>query len=93
MKRLLSTRRTVALDEVDEYLEGWRRVQAAAETAGARAWLFRDARREDHFIEFVEWPADATPEQPEVDAVATARAELNTTFGAGRDDEWEEVTG
>ena len=95
-RRLLSTRRLVPLDRLDDYLADWDRVRAAAEAAGGRAWLFRGARHEDQFLEFIEW-GDAgdddhapLPERAEVEA---ARVHLDHAFGAGHADEWEEAAG
>lgn len=89
---LLSTRRQVPLDQLDDYSACWQVVEGAVAAAGGRAWLFRGARHQDVFIEFVEWSSDDTsiplPEQPEIVA---ARAELDELVGPGHDDEWEEA--
>lgn len=89
-RRLLTTRRTIPLDQVDDYLGGWQGVRAAAEAAGGRAWLYRGTSRQDHFIEFVEWDESAAPALPDREDVASARLDLDQTFGAGADDQWEE---
>lgn len=88
-KRLLSTRRVIPLDRLDEYLALWREVQRVATQAGARAWLFRAVERQDHFIEFIEF--GAAPAALESDDLVRSRAVLDDTFGAGQADEWEGV--
>lgn len=91
MRRLLlTTRRTIPLDRLDDYLGDWRRIRAAVEAAGGRAWLYRGTSRQDHFIEFVEWDEAATPALPDRDDVASARLDLDQTFGPGIADSWEE---
>ncbi|HEY8469753.1 MAG TPA: hypothetical protein VIL18_08925 [Longimicrobiales bacterium] len=88
-RRLLSTRRVIPLDRLDEYLALWREVQRAATQAGARAWLFRALERQDHFVEFIEF-GDAPGALESADLVRS-RAVLDDTFGAGQGDEWEGV--
>lgn len=86
-RRLLSTRRVVPLDRLDEYTAAWNVVAQAARDRGARAWLFRALERQDHFIEFIEH-ADA-PGVLESDELRRARASLDEQFGAGEAEEWE----
>ncbi|HEX7089288.1 MAG TPA: hypothetical protein VF192_04090 [Longimicrobiales bacterium] len=88
-RRLLSTRRVIPLDRLDEYLGLWKEVQRAATQAGARAWLFRAREREDHLVEFIEF-GDA-PGALESEDLARSRAVLDDTFGAGQSEEWEGV--
>jgi hypothetical protein len=89
MRRLRSTRRHVALDHSDEYLGAWTRVQRAVTAASGRAWLFRGAGREDHFLEFIEW---ADPAAPLVDnAVNGALADLDEFARPTHIEEWEEA--
>jgi hypothetical protein len=92
MKRILSTRRLIPLDRLDDYLLDWERVRAAVESAGGRAWLFRGARHQDQFIEFVEWGEEVgdTP-LPERADVAPARLQLDEAYGRGHADDWEEA--
>lgn len=91
MTRLLTTRRHVPLDRAEEYVAAWSEVRAAAEARGARAWLFRGADHEDHFLEFVEW-SDAVSALMDDPAVADARAALEDYgAGAGTTEEWEDV--
>lgn len=89
-RQLLTSRRTIPLDRVDDYLLGWQKVRTAAEAAGAHAWLYRGTRRQDHFIEFLEWDDETEPALPEHNDVASARTELDDTFGPGIVDNWEE---
>lgn len=86
---LLSTRRTLALDRHDEYLEAWARVRTAAEDAGAHAWLFRARDRDDVFLEFIEF--GRAPDALERGALADARRALDETFGHGTTEEWIDV--
>jgi hypothetical protein len=91
MRRLLCSRRQVALDTVDEYLISWLVVRNAVLATGARAWIFRGALHEDQFLEFIEWD-DADMEPLEDERVREALARL-TPFGAtASSDEWEEAT-
>lgn len=90
MRRLLVTRRHVALDRADDYLTAWADVSAAVSSAGGRAWIFQGAAHEDQFLEFIEWSAE-TPDVPERDDVAAAIAQLDTYAAAKHADEWEEV--
>jgi len=95
MKRLLLiSRRVVPLDALEDYASRWARVVAAVDAAGGRAWLFRGARHQDHFLEFIEWKAGVEPAGvalPERADIETARGELDARFGAASGDEWEEA--
>ncbi|MFO7261404.1 MAG: hypothetical protein DIU52_009620 [bacterium] len=88
-RRLLSTRRVVPADRLDEYATAWERVQRVAREQGARAWLFRLSERHDHFIEFIEY-GDA-PGALDTDELRRARASLEEQFGPGATEEWEGV--
>jgi hypothetical protein len=89
MRRLLITRRHVALDRADDYLLAWETVRLAVERAGGRAWIFRRAEHEDQFMEFMEWSDDdASPHTNKT--VAAARWELDA-FAAGLTEEWEDA--
>jgi hypothetical protein len=90
MRRLLCTRRTVALDRSDDYLLAWLAVRNAASAAGIRAWLFRGAAHEDHLLEFLEWD-DRFDGPMDLDAVVAALEQLDA-FGTAHRDEWEEAT-
>ena len=90
-RRLLSTRRLIPLDRLEEYLAAWNALRAAAEAAGGRAWMFRGAAHQDHFIEFLEWRDDGGEPLPDRTDVLTARNDLDDAFGAGNTGEWEEV--
>jgi hypothetical protein len=87
MRRLHSSRRVVPLDQLEQYLELWSMLRSAAEAVGARAWLFRDARRQDHFMEFVEY-ADMSMDGS---GVSEARQEIDEFFGHAQVEEWEEA--
>jgi hypothetical protein len=91
MRRLLCTRRRVALDIVDDYLLAWLALRNAAAQAGARAWLFRGAANEDHFMEFMEWN-DGEAEPLEEEGVMAAVTQLGAFGVALSSDEWEEAT-
>jgi hypothetical protein len=89
MRRLLITRRHVALDRADDYLLAWETVRLAVERAGGRAWIFRRAEHEDQFMEFMEWSDDdASPHTNRT--VAETRSELDA-FAAGLTEEWEDA--
>jgi len=88
-RRLLSTRRVVPADRLDEYMAAWESVQRAARDSGARAWLFRAQERHDHFIEFIEY-GDA-PGALDAGELRRARASLEEWFGPGEPEEWEGV--
>jgi hypothetical protein len=89
MRQLRGTRRLVPLYDLDEYLEGWRRLQTAFIAAGGHAWIFRAANSEDQFLEFLEArDLAALLEEPEI---ATALEALDIVFGEGAREEWEEV--
>jgi hypothetical protein len=90
MRHLLTTRRHVPLDRADDYLSAWSQVRAAAEAGGGRAWLFRGAEHEDHFLEFIEWRDAVGPLKERAD-VAAARALLDTFATGGTTEEWEDV--
>jgi len=89
-RRLLSTRRVVPLDRLDEYTAAWEAVQRAARDSGARAWLFRARDRQDHFVEFIEH--SEAPGALEAGELRRARALLEEQFGAGQTEEWEGVS-
>jgi hypothetical protein len=88
MRRLQSSRRVVPLDQLEHYLELWGGLRAAAQGNGARAWLFRDARRQDHFMEFVEFAGEVGLESS---GVPEARQEIDEFFGHVQVEEWEEA--
>jgi hypothetical protein len=88
MRRLLITRRHVALDRADDYLSAWESVRLAVERAGGRAWIFRGAEHEDQFMEFMEWSDDAA--SPHTNETVAARSELDA-FAAGVTEEWEDA--
>jgi hypothetical protein len=88
MTRLQTSRRVVPLDQLEHYLELWGLLRGAAQSVGARAWLFRDARRQDHFMEFVEHGADV---EIEGSGVSEARREIDEFFGHAQVEEWEEA--
>ena len=90
MRRLLTTRRHVALDRADDYLIAWETVRLAVDRAGGRAWIFRGAAHEDQFMEFIEWADDAAAPH-EDEAVAAARMRLDAFAAAGVTEEWEDV--
>jgi hypothetical protein len=91
MRRLLCTRRQVALDTADEYLIAWLTLRNAVVAAGGRAWIFRGSGHEDQFLEFIEW-ADNTAEPLEEDRVVWALSQLAAFGTAACSDEWEEAT-
>ncbi len=87
---LVVTRRTIALDRIEEYLALWAVVRDAAESLDCRAWLFRAARRDDHFLEFLEHAGERLPlDQPRL---MEPRRELHDSFPPDADDEWEEAS-
>jgi hypothetical protein len=89
MRQLRGTRRLVPLYDLDEYLAGWKELQAAFIAAGGRAWIFRAASRQDQFLEFLEARDLATLlAEPEIAAALEA---LEVVFGEGVFEEWEEV--
>lgn len=90
MRRLLTTRRHVPLDQAEEYLAAWEGVRRAVDDAGGRAWIFRGAAHEDQFIEFIEW-SNGAPALHERDDVAAARSGLDVYAAAGMTEEWEDV--
>lgn len=90
MRRLRVTRRHVPLDRSDDYLMAWTVVQRAVEAVGARAWIFRRASHEDHFMEFIEW-SDAADSPLESEEVSLAVAQLDA-FASASSDEWEQAT-
>jgi hypothetical protein len=92
LRRLLATRRVIPLDRIDEYSMAWRRIRDAVVAAGGRAWLFRGAGHDDHFLEFIEWSdGDSGPSFVEHGEVAAARTAIEEQLGGGHADEWEEA--
>ncbi|HEX7050914.1 MAG TPA: hypothetical protein VF188_11970 [Longimicrobiales bacterium] len=89
MRRLITTRRRVPLDRIDEYLERWARLRRAAEDGGGHGWLFRAAGREDQHVEFLE--SSDVGRLLEREAVAAALQALDDAFGEGQTEEWEEA--
>jgi hypothetical protein len=86
-RRLSTIRRHVALDRVDEYMVAWHALRAVASLVGAKAWLFRGAGHEDHFIEFLEWTSGELLDDP---AIADALAALDA-YAHGTVEEWEQA--
>jgi hypothetical protein len=91
MRRLLCTRRQVALDTADEYLIAWLTLRNAVVAVGGRAWIFRGSGHEDHFMEFIEWD-DSTAEPLEEERVVRAMSGLGAFGSAASSEEWEEAT-
>jgi hypothetical protein len=89
-RRLLTTRRHVALDRSDDYIAAWDDVRSAVDAAGGRAWIFRGAAHEDQFIEFIEWSDGSAPPHDD-DDVVRARARLDTFAAPGITEEWEDA--
>lgn len=54
MQHLLITERHVPADRIDDYRTAWLDHVLAAKRASARAWVFRDSRDHNQFVEFVE---------------------------------------
>jgi hypothetical protein len=90
MRRLATIRRHVPLDLMDDYLLAWEALRAAVERVGARAWIFRGAEHEDHFLEFIEWKAGAAEPLGEADVTA-ALSQLDAFAVPGSSDEWEQA--
>ncbi len=88
-RRLLTTRRRIPLDRLEEYLADWREVRRAVRAAGGHAWLFRGEEREDRFLEFVE--SDVSIELAAEPRVAEARETLEDGFGQEWSDVWTEA--
>ena len=89
MRRLSTTRRHVALDRTDEYLIAWDGLRSAVEALGARAWVFRGAAHEDHFLEFIEWSGASSPLD---DASVLAALETLAAFAPPTAvEEWEQA--
>lgn len=83
---LLSTTRTV-LQGADDYHAAWNNLRELAQTRASRAWLFRDARAPDRYIEFIEW--QQLPETPFAPHPALAAAhQALEQFGAGVTEQW-----
>lgn len=69
----------------------WHGVRDAVLRAGGRAWIFRAARSDDHFTEFVEWQAEAADIFIARADVGTAIESLNAAFPSEESDTWTEV--
>lgn len=91
MRRLATTRRHVPLDVAEEYTLAWLAVARAVAAANGRAWLFRGAAHEDHFLEFIEWD-DNVADPLRGDDVLAALAQLDSFAVATAEEEWEEAT-
>jgi hypothetical protein len=89
MRRLQSSRRTVPLDRIEEYLSAWCELRDAVGASGGHAWLFRDPRREDHYLEFIEFPDASVLEH--ATHVVERREELDDLFGHAPVEEWDEA--
>ena len=88
MRHLLVTRRQIPLDRLDEYGDAWDELCRAAVQRGARAWRFRAASREDHYLEFVEWGGAAARGLLRDAGFAAARATVDESFVAMYAEEW-----
>lgn len=85
---LLTTRRVVPLDRLEEYIDSWGRVRDLVVGQGGRAWLFRAAAREDSFLEFIEF--EERHAVLRTDELQVARESLAEEFGERETEEWEE---
>ena len=61
MRTLLVRERVVPADRTAAYHDAWKHVAYTAGMIGIRAWIFRSAATQDHYLEFVEWKAEAAP--------------------------------
>ena len=69
----------------------WNVRRAAADAAGARAWVFEAERGGDHLIEFVEWQGvEGTSIVEQVD-LSLALDDLNAAFPTEDSDTWLEA--
>jgi hypothetical protein len=91
MRRLLVTRRQIALDRLEEYIDGWDKICREAMRLGGHAWLFRAAEREDQFLEFIEWLSDTAPTLPEDPDLLDAQIAVDESFGPGHTEDWIEA--
>jgi len=74
-RALVSIVRRVPEQIEREYRLAWAELRAAAQQAGAKAWRFHSARDGSHFIEFLEYPAEADPRASPAVAAALDRLE------------------
>lgn len=93
-RHLVSMRRRVPPERRGEYNAAWERLRRSATTYGAHAWRFISAGRNDLYLEFLEFAADADPrDQPDV---TVALGDLDSAFqdshfSAEPVEEWREI--
>ena len=78
-RRLVSVRRRVPMDRIEEYVVLWLKLHAAATSRGAHAWNFISADVPEVYLEFLEFDADSDVRSDEV--TVTAIRELHEAFG------------
>lgn len=94
-RHLVSTRRQVPAERRAEYNAAWERLHRSATAQGAHAWRFISAKRDDLFLEFLEFAAGADPRDRS--ETMAALDHLGTSFGtppppADPAEEWREVS-
>ena len=66
-------------------------MRVAAESSGARAWIFEAERGGDYFIEFVEWLSPEVSSLVDQVDFSLALDDLNTTFPTEDSGTWLEA--
>ena len=61
MRTLLVRERVVPDGRTSAYHGAWKQVVYTAGRIGIRAWIFRSATTQDHYLEFIEWKSDDAP--------------------------------
>jgi hypothetical protein len=88
LRRLLITMRTVSGDVSTACDDAWSRLLGAAQSAGARAWRFRNRSDARRLVEFIEWK---DPADPLGDAGVAAALDKLDRIVPGTTAEWEEA--
>ncbi len=81
-RRLVSIRRRVPMDRIEEYVPLWLQLHAAATAKGAHAWNFISADVPEVYLEFLEFGAetDIRADEATVEAIRMLHEAFHETY-------------
>ena len=90
-RRLVSIRRRVPMDRIEEYVPLWLKLHAAATSRGAHAWNFISADVPEVYLEFLEFgtETDIRADEGTVEAIRALHEAFHDTYPAPQTiEEW-----
>jgi hypothetical protein len=90
-RRLVSIRRRVPMDRIEEYVPLWLQLHAAVTSRGAHAWNFISADVPEVYLEFLEFgtETDIRADEATVEAIRALHEAFHETYPAPQTiEEW-----